>query len=259
MRPALARRPAERALLVLALAATLLAACAAPAPLTITSPHDGDVVPTSVVKVKGTAPAGSTITTTRPDGPGGTILVDSNGNWQVTWVFSDEGPHSIAFQLDDPDKTSVTLHVTYVPGPLPTQAPPPAWQRASIEAALADAIGYAFKEDVLADGTKRSTGTRAGGASTCQILGPDDHPTSVSITFQEPSAGDIDAWTAIDTFVQPAYSQAAQDWVSGVQMAALTGTGDVQESHTFGGLQIQVSITESAAGGHQTVLTLSST
>jgi hypothetical protein len=246
--------------LVLTLAAIVFAACnvRSPSRLTITSPHDGDVVPSSVVKVKGTAPAGSTITTTRADGPGGTILVDSNGNWQVTWVFSDEGPHSITFHLDDPQKTSVTLHVTYVPGPLPTRAPPPEWRRASIEAALIDAIGYAFKDDALADGTKRSTGTLAGGASTCRILGPDDHPTSVSITFKEPSAGDIAAWTAIDIFVQPAYSQAAQDWVYTVQTAALTGTEDVQESHTFGGLQIQASITESAADGHQTVLTFSS-
>jgi hypothetical protein len=261
------RHDAVGVLLAAALAATVLAACNAgsttstpPSPITITSPHDGDIVPTNVVKVKGTAPAGSTLQTIQADGSRGTVLVDDNGSWQTTWIFMDEGPHSITFQLDEPQKASVTLHVTYVPGPLPTRTPVPEWQRASIEAALIDAIGYSFKEDVLPDGTRRSTGTRPGGASTCAILGPDEHPTSVSITFKEPSAGDLDAWMAIDIFVPGIHAQSAQDWISGVQMTALSGIEDVEETHLFGYLQIQVSITapKSAGDEYQTVMTLSS-
>ena len=106
-------------LVAAALTALLTVGCTAgvssPSPaqiLTIASPHDGDVVATQSIQVRGTAPAGAEIVQDISFAPDKRTSADANGNWVLT-VDLDPGENDLTFRIGSDDATGKTIRIVY--------------------------------------------------------------------------------------------------------------------------------------------------
>jgi hypothetical protein len=83
--------------------------------LIVAEPLDGDVVGSSSVQVRGTAPAGAEIVQDISFSPDKRTSADAAGNWVLT-VDLEEGPNDISIRIGSDASTTKTIRVTYEPG-----------------------------------------------------------------------------------------------------------------------------------------------
>lgn len=111
------RTPAAVLATFIVLAATI-AACntatssQAGGTLRITDPANGSTVSSKSVTVRGSAPAGATVTQDISLGPDQHTTADASGNWQLA-VDLDEGSNDLKFRIGDDESTAIAFRLTY--------------------------------------------------------------------------------------------------------------------------------------------------